>query len=551
MYLELPPLSTCANKRDTVVCTRMHFFCSAGRGTEKFVAEEIRRKLNGDEIEVTDGKIFFRADTEVTGAVNQLRSIERAFVQVIRHSSLGGVKSVKDVGKIVLSLDDWTKSDLTNLVEKMHCAKGHDSHPESKKRRIEEEKPLVTFRVSCKCAGRIGRRIRPQMLSRFIGVGLKRLINWKVDLRNPSIEICVHMNDDRLTVGIPLQNIPVSKRNYIRHFGLRGTIAWIMSNLLDIQPGDVVLDPMCGKATILVEACHNFMAASYLGMDINKDQLSKAAENLLWSRLHGIGLVQGDARCIPAASGSIDKVLCDTPFGQNFLPDCDNILEFYKQSLIEISRVLKPGGCLVLLTSQQLSSKVCGLCGQPADSESLSKGKIDDKGDTIHEQGQVKVTQNSEKAERDEQTSIIPGTSECVRQSSDDGKSPTASGDLKLDHSSSTMNMENLDTEADMNASKSNICESERTSVQTDDSNHGDDESRESVLKVSCQGHTFSQGHTYGCAGSSNDRKHKMDSYRKDLSMKSQTFLNRLQVKESHYVKLGETDATICVIHRL
>ncbi|XP_033734319.1 THUMP domain-containing protein 2-like [Pecten maximus] len=565
----------------------MHFFCSAGRGTEKFVAEEIRRKLSGREIQVTDGKVFFQADAADSGAVGQLRSIERAFVQVVRHSCLDGVKTVKDVGNIILSKDLWTSSDLIDLVAKIHSPEGNASSPESKKRRIEEEKPPVTFRISCKCAGRIGRRIQSQVLSRYIGCGLQRLVNWKVNLRNPSIEICVHMNDDRLTVGIPLQSIPVSKRSYIRHFGLRGTIAWIMSDLLDIQPCDVVLDPMCGKATLLVEACHNFMAASYLGMDINKDQLSKAAENLLWSRLYGnIGLVQGDARCMPLASGSIDKVLCDAPFGQNFHPDCENILEFYKKSLMEISRVLKPGGRLVLLTSQQLSLKVCGLCGQSddKDSEPESKQKAGGMATTSNEPDQVKVTQshgqvevtalhdqvkvtpssgqvkvtplhgqvkvtplhdqvkvtpltlkNSGMTESDKGNSTIQGTSECESES-------TVILDQKLAYH----------PPSDLKSDKSMICEPQKTFVQTDKKNHSDnvpegesvlqEEQRQGRISSSSQGHI----NDFGCI--TNDDKNQTSPHRKDNSL---TYLNKLQVMASHYVKLGETDATICVIHKV
>ncbi|CAG2220916.1 DPYD [Mytilus edulis] len=69
-------------------------------------------------------------------------------------------------------------------------------------------------------------------------------------------EISCHVNDKCVVLGIPIMRLPLSNRSYIKHFGLRSTISYIMSSLLPLKSGDIVLDPMCGKATILVESAH-------------------------------------------------------------------------------------------------------------------------------------------------------------------------------------------------------------------------------------------------------------------------------------------------------
>lgn len=76
-----------------------------------------------------------------------------------------GVKTVKDVGKLVLSPDIWTNADLADLVARIHNQHGNNDYcPQMKKRRTEESsEPLITFRVSCKCAGRIRRNIQPRV----------------------------------------------------------------------------------------------------------------------------------------------------------------------------------------------------------------------------------------------------------------------------------------------------------------------------------------------------------------------------------------------------
>lgn len=90
-----------------------------------------------------------------------------------------------------------------------------------------------------------------------MGVLISKLLGWRIDLRSPKYEVNIHLSDATLIVGIPICNRPVSIRSYIKHCGLRTPIAWIMVKLLDIQPGDIVLDPMCGCATILLEAAHS------------------------------------------------------------------------------------------------------------------------------------------------------------------------------------------------------------------------------------------------------------------------------------------------------
>ena len=86
-----------------------------------------------------------------------------------------------------------------------------------------------------------------------MAVLVSKVTGWKADTRTPKYEVCVQLNNMSLTVGIPLSHKPLSQRSYVRHSGLRNTVAWIMNSLLDIRPGNLVLDPMCGAGTLLIE----------------------------------------------------------------------------------------------------------------------------------------------------------------------------------------------------------------------------------------------------------------------------------------------------------
>ncbi|XP_030604053.1 THUMP domain-containing protein 2 isoform X2 [Archocentrus centrarchus] len=143
----------------------------------------------------------------------------------------------------------------------------------------------VSFRISCKCSGSLSRCLSTQEVSRVIGAGLSRLLGWKADLKNPQLEINVHLSDDYCLLGIPLTRLPLANRSYIKITGLRSTTAWAMASLAHIQPGFSVVDPMCGVGTILIEAAQEHKDSCFLGVDIDDEQLQKARENIAFGEL--------------------------------------------------------------------------------------------------------------------------------------------------------------------------------------------------------------------------------------------------------------------------
>ncbi|XP_038309250.1 THUMP domain-containing protein 2 isoform X3 [Canis lupus familiaris] len=138
----------------------------------------------------------------------------------------------------------------------------------------------LTFRVSCRCSGAIAKTFTAQEVGRVIGIAVMKQFGWKADLRNPNLEIFIHLNDVYSVVGIPVFRVPLASRAYIKTAGLRSTIAWAMASLAEIKAGAFVLDPMCGLGTILLEAAKEWPDVYYVGADASDSQLLGACDNL-------------------------------------------------------------------------------------------------------------------------------------------------------------------------------------------------------------------------------------------------------------------------------
>lgn len=124
-------------------------------------------------------------------------------------------------------------------------------------------------------------------------------------------------------------------------------IAAVMVRLAKIQPGQTVLDPFCGAGTLLVLAAAMAEPGRLLGGEIQPRWLDAARSNL------GAGhLARADARRLPVASGTVDRVLANLPFGKRVGSHRINE-DLYPAALREIARVLPGNGRAVLLTEDK------------------------------------------------------------------------------------------------------------------------------------------------------------------------------------------------------
>ncbi|KAM3930568.1 U6 snRNA (guanine-N(2))-methyltransferase THUMPD2 [Leptodactylus fuscus] len=382
------------------------FFCTAGRGMERFVLHELTCKLSAVQVESMPGKVFFKGDPDLW-SLRKVKSAERIFLLLHKGPPLPEYKgnTLSALRKLVIgdphlwldTLQTWKKfqEQLTQQENSHRREKGlkrkldndsSDPKPYPEETVMDEERTRVdainqsppqkvtledtkdtlhaltehnisepiTFRVSCRCSSVYTKTMTAQDIGRFIGVLLSKQFGWKPNLRRPQLEVFVHLNDMYSVVGFPILRQPLANRGYIENTGLRATTAWAMASIAEISSAKYVLDPMCGVGTILLEAALEWPHATFLGIDKSESQLKHAIDNVKKAGvMNSVSFLKGSVLGLPVLSETMDVIISDIPFGKKFTCSKD-MKDLLPDIIREMERVLRIGGVLVLLLSQKL-----------------------------------------------------------------------------------------------------------------------------------------------------------------------------------------------------
>ncbi|MEO3811141.1 methyltransferase domain-containing protein [Sphaerisporangium sp. B11E5] len=146
---------------------------------------------------------------------------------------------------------------------------------------------------------------------------------------------------------------PLHRRPY-KQAGLPGTlhppVAAAMARLAGLQPGHTVLDPCCGAGTLLAEAYLHQPECVPRGYDLSPAAVHAARANTAAATGTGppITVERADAGRLPVADGTVDRVLCNPPWGGQ-VPPGGLLARSASAWWAGLRRVLAPGGAAVVL----------------------------------------------------------------------------------------------------------------------------------------------------------------------------------------------------------
>jgi tRNA (guanine10-N2)-dimethyltransferase len=191
-------------------------------------------------------------------------------------------------------------------------------------------------------------------------------ISGTVSLEHPSFEFRAIFSQDRCYIGKLLCSIDrgsfetrnPGKRTFFHPGVMMPRMARAIVNISQVAEGERFLDPFCGTGGVLIEA--GMVGATATGGDMDIFMVQGTRRNL-----PGADLFLADAGNIPLKTSSVDAVATDLPYGQSSSIMAEGIESLYRESLIEIRRVLKPGKRAVIVTHRDIrviASPIMEIC---------------------------------------------------------------------------------------------------------------------------------------------------------------------------------------------
>ncbi|KAH9364558.1 hypothetical protein HPB48_017717 [Haemaphysalis longicornis] len=246
-------------------------------GLEHIARDECIDKL-GARPETARGRIFFELPVDRVAEAWRLQGVDNLYVVLSTFEGLD-VPPAKEEMEATLpplverthwetGLEVWRRMrpdagfSLADFFRK--CApqqKGKDGTGE----KGEEGKQGPKFRVTCHRSGE-GHKFTSMEAAATFGGAVNDHFGWGVDMRHFDLEVVLHVDPGCVYVALSLTTTSLHHR-HLEHFGptsLRCTIAYNMLRLCDLQPGDVVCDPMVGGGSIPLEATAQLAALGFL-----------------------------------------------------------------------------------------------------------------------------------------------------------------------------------------------------------------------------------------------------------------------------------------------
>jgi len=212
-----------------------------------------------------------------------------------------------------------------------------------------------TFVVRVRRIGESAPEVECTDLEQKIGaIILDKVKGTRVKLTNPDLTFFGVLTEGKFIFGPKLAEIRAKpfmdrrprRRPFFHPSAMPAKLARCMVNLAQPKAGDIVLDPFCGTASMLIEA--GLTGCKVVGFDVQKRMVKGSLRNLRYYGVCPEGMLRADARYPPIRE--VDRIVTDPPYGRSATTLGREIGEIVKDFL-STARDLIPKGKRLCIAS--------------------------------------------------------------------------------------------------------------------------------------------------------------------------------------------------------
>jgi tRNA (guanine10-N2)-dimethyltransferase len=150
---------------------------------------------------------------------------------------------------------------------------------------------------------------------------LNKVGGTKVNLHTPEKTFFGVITQNRFVFGLKMAEILPKpfverrprKRPFFHPSAVQAKLARCMVNLAQPKEGDLVVDPFCGTAGMLIEA--GLIGCRVMGLDVRGHMIDGSLRNLSHYGIEPEGMVLADAKHLPISK--TDRIVTDPPYGRS------------------------------------------------------------------------------------------------------------------------------------------------------------------------------------------------------------------------------------------
>lgn len=124
-------------------------------------------------------------------------------------------------------------------------------------------------------------------------------------------------------------------------------VARALVNISKVKDNEVLFDPFCGTAGILVEGA--IVGAKVIGIEV-RSMIASGAQMNLQSFGGNYNVIVGDACTVPLKGESVDSIVTDPPYGRSAAIRAESLYHLYAGSFREMHRLLRKGKIAIVVS---------------------------------------------------------------------------------------------------------------------------------------------------------------------------------------------------------